>query len=137
MLERQAAAREPGAHPVFGEGVQVDDGAAPVVDVLAPVHEVVRLELGRQLARGGQREAELARELADGALPLRPDVGEHRDVPPAERRLALHQLEQLRRRSPPRPEPAHHPPQQAAQLAQLCGGRPAGNSDASMIVIIR
>ena len=105
--------------------------------MLPPVDEIVRLELGRQLARGWQREAELAGELADGALPLRPDVGEHRDVPPAERRLALHQFEQLRRRSPPRPEPAHHPPQQAAELAQLGSGGLARNSDASMMVIIR
>ena len=96
----------------------------------------MRLELGRQLARGGQREAELARQIADGALPLGADVREHGDVPPAQLGLALHEVEQLRRRSPPRPEPAHHPPQQAAQLVQLGSGRPAGNRSASVLVII-
>ena len=97
----------------------------------------MRLELGRQLARGGQREAELAGQIADGALPLGADVREHGDVPPSQLGLALDELEQLRRRAPPRPEPAHHPPQQAAQLGQLGSGRPPGNTDTSIMVIIK
>ena len=137
MLEGEAAAREPGPNLVLGEGVQVDDGAAPVVGVLAPVDEVVGLELGRELARGGEREAELARELADGSLALGADVGEHRHVPAAERRLPVHELEQLRRGSPPGPEPAHDPPQEGPELVQLGSVWPAGNSVASMIVIIQ
>ena len=96
----------------------------------------MRLELGRQLARGGQREAELARQLAHGALTLGADVREHGDVAAAELGLASHELEQLPRRAPPRPEPAHHPPQQAAQLAQLGSGRPSRNTDTSVMVII-
>jgi len=137
VLERQAAAREPGAHPVFGEGVQVDDGAAPVVDVLAPVHEVVRLELRGQLAGSGERQAELACELTDRPLAFGADVRQHGDVPAPERRLPLDELEQLGCGPPPGPEAAHHPPQQAAQLAQLVCAGPVGNSVASVIVIIR
>ena len=97
----------------------------------------MRLELGRQLARGGQREAELARQVADGALALGADVREHGDVAASQLGLALDELEQLRRRAPPRPEPAHHPPQQAAQLGQLGSGRPPGNTDTSVMVIIK
>ena len=96
----------------------------------------MRLELGRQLAGCGQREAELARQVADRALALGADMRKHGDVPAAQLGLTLHELEQLRRRAPPGPEPAHHPPQQAAQLAQLGSGRPAGNRYASVLVII-
>ena len=70
------------------------------------------LELARELARRGQREAELARDLADRPLALGRDVGEHADVPAAERRVAVDELEELGRRPPARPEPAHHAAQQ-------------------------
>jgi hypothetical protein len=97
----------------------------------------MRLELGRQLARGRQREAELPRQIAHGSLPLGADVREHGDVAATQLGLALDKLEQLRRRAPPCPEPAHHPPQQAAQLGQLGSGRPPGNTDTSVMVIIK
>ena len=136
LLEGQAATVEPGPHAIFGERVQADHSATPIVRVFAPLHKLVRLQLGRQLAGRGQREAEFASEVADRALALRADVREHGDVPAAQVGLALDELEQLRRRAPPGPEPAHHPPQQAAQLAQLGSGRPAGNRYASVLVII-
>jgi hypothetical protein len=58
-------------------------------------------------------------------------------VPAPELGLPPDELEQLRRRPPPGPEPAHHAAQQAAQLAQLASGRPRGNTDTSVIVIIK
>jgi hypothetical protein len=117
--------------------VQPDDGAAPVIGVFTSLDELMRLELRRQLARCGQGEAELASKVADGALPLGADMCEHGNVPASQLGLALDELEQLRRRAPPGPEPAHHPPQQAAQLAQLGSGRPPGNTDTSVMVIIK
>ena len=136
-MERQAAPVEPAAHPVFRERVQADNGAAPVTRVLSALHELMRLELRRQLAHRGQRQPELARELPYGAFPLGADVREDGDVPPTERRLRPHELEQLRRRAPPRPEATHHPPQQPAELGQLGSGGPAGNTDSSIMVIIK
>ena len=53
------------------------------------------------------------------------------DVPAPERWVGAHQLEQLRCGAPPRPEPAHHPPEQAAQLAQLGRARLSGNTASS------
>jgi hypothetical protein len=79
----------------------------------------VILEVACQLAGGRQRETELAGELADRALALRPDLREHADVPAAERRVAAHQLEQLGGRPPPAPEAAQHAAQQAAQFPEL------------------
>ena len=40
-------------------------------------------------------------------------------VPPAEGRLAAHELQELRRRAAPRPEPAHHAAKGVTQLRQL------------------
>jgi hypothetical protein len=76
------------------------------------------LEIARQLARGGQREAELVRELAHASLAFAADLGEEADMSPAERRIAAHELEQLCGRPPPRPQPAHHTAQQPAQFGQ-------------------
>lgn len=77
------------------------------------------LEVAGQLARGGEREAELACELADRALPLRPDLREHAHVPGAERGVAAHQLEELGRGPPAAPEAAQHAAQEAPQLCKL------------------
>jgi hypothetical protein len=79
----------------------------------------VLLEIPRQLAGGREREAELAGELADRPLALRADLREHGHVPATERRVAAHEVEQLGSRTPARPQSAHHPSQQCAQLAQL------------------
>ena len=77
------------------------------------------LELPRQLARGRQRQPELLRELADRALPLGADLGEHRDVPAREPAVAVDDGQQVVARAAPLPEPAHHAAQAAAQLVQL------------------
>ena len=103
----------------MGARAQPDHGPPAVGRVLAPLDEAVIFEITRELARGGQRQAELAREVADRALALRSDLREHGDVPPAERRVAAHELEQLRRRPAPRPQTAHDPPQLSAQLCEL------------------
>jgi hypothetical protein len=112
-------------------------GAAPVTPVVSGLHEVMRGELRRLVADRGQRQPALARELPYGAFPLGADVREDGDVPPTERRLRPHELEQLRRRAPPRPEATHHPPQQPAELGQLGSGGAPGNTDSSIIVIIK
>ena len=103
---------------VRGERVQVDDGAAAVVGVLAPVDEADVLELPRQLARGRQGQAELPGELPDRPLALRPDLGEDGDVA-AREAVAVGQGEQLVGRPPALPEAAHHPAQVAPQLLEL------------------
>ena len=86
---------------------------------------------------GASQRAGYHQSVTDGALPLGADVREHGDVAATQLGLALDKLEQLRRRAPPCPEPAHHPPQQAAQLGQLGSGRPPGNTDTSIMVIIK
>ncbi len=100
-------------------GTEPDERAPAVVGVLAAPDEPVVLELPGQLARRGQREAELGGELADRLLALGADVGEHADVAPAERRVAVDEREQLGRRPSPRPDPAHHPMQQVPQFRQV------------------
>lgn len=155
LPQRLVAPVEPAAHAVFGEGVQVDDSAAAIVDVLPPPDEHVPFELGCELARGRQRDAEDSRQLADRLPLLGSDEREHADVAPAERRLALDQLRELPGRPPAGPEPAHHTPQLVAQHAQRFRGRPlaglcdgrrslgcraltrAGNRDLRIIVILR
>jgi hypothetical protein len=122
LPQRLVAAVEPRAHAVFGEGVQVDDGAPPVVDVLSSPDEHVAFELRCKLAGGRQRDAEDSRELAHRLPLLGADEREHADVAPAERRLALDQLRELPGRPPAGPEPAHHTPQLMAQHAQLWRG---------------
>jgi len=77
------------------------------------------LELGRQLARGRQRQPELLRELAHRPLALGPDLCEHGDVPPREPGLALDDREEVVARPPTLPEPAHDPPEVAPQLVEL------------------
>ena len=118
-LERPVAAREPRPHLRRGERVQVDDRPAPVVRVLAAAHEAVILELAGELARGGQGELQLARELTDRPLALGADVGQDGHVPPREPRLARHECEQLVGRPPPLPEAAHHPAQVVPKRVQL------------------
>ena len=101
--------------------------------MLAAIDEGVILEVARELACSGQRQAELGGDLAHRAGPLRRDVREHGDVPPAERRLPADELQQLVRRPAALPEAAEDASQQLPQLAQLVGG----NSHVLVIVIIR
>ncbi len=117
--QRLVAPVEPAAHAVFGEGVQVDDGAAAIVDVLSPPDEHVTLELGCELAGCRQRDAEDPRELTDRLPLLGADEREHADVAPAERRLALDERRELTGRPPAGPESTHHTPQLVAQYVQL------------------
>ena len=102
--------------------------------MLAPSDEAVVLELADELARGGQREAELSRDLADRPLALRGDVGEHADVAAAERRIATDELEELRCRPPARPGASHDAAQEPAELAQVVG---PGNVGHLLNVILR
>jgi hypothetical protein len=82
----------------------------------------VLLEVAGELARRGERQLELARELADAPLSLGPYLREDRDVAAAERRVALDEREQVGRRPPARPEPAHHAAECVAQRGQLSIG---------------
>jgi hypothetical protein len=95
-----------------------DDGATPVGRILPAGEEAVILELAGERRRGGEGQAELAGEFADGALSLAADLGEQRDVPAPER-CAFHQFEQLGRRAAPRPEAAHDTPQLLPELGDL------------------
>ena len=99
--------------------MQAHDGAPPVGWVLASLDQAMVLELSRQLADRGQREAERRGELGGGLLTLGADAGEQRHVPPAEGRIAVDECEQLAGRAPAAPEAAHHPPQRIAELHQL------------------
>ena len=99
--------------------VEGDDGAAPVGGVLTPLDQAVVLELPRQLAHGGKRQAERRCELGDGLRALGPDVRKETDVPPPKRGIAVDEREQLARRAPVRPEAAHHAAQGVAELRQL------------------
>lgn len=142
LPQRLVAPVEPGPHAVFREGVQVDDGAAAIVDVLSPPNEHVTFELRCELAGGRQGDAEDPRELADRLPLLGADEREHADVAPAQWRLALDQLSELPGRSPSRPEPLHHPPQLVAQHAQLfrghsLGGRCSGRRSAGRRAVTR
>lgn len=122
--QRLVAPVEPGAHAVFGEGVQVDHRPAAILGVLSPPNEHVSFELRCELAGGRQGDAKNPCELTDRLPLLLADEREHPDVAPADRRLALDQLCELTGGTPPRPEPAHHPAQLVAQHAQLLRGRP-------------
>ena len=106
-------------HPIRREGVQVDDGAAPVVHVLASADERGVLEVARELARGREGQPELACELADRALPLAADLGEHGHVPAGQPWVASHEREEVVAGAPPLPEASRDPAQQTAQLAKL------------------
>lgn len=106
-------------HALRRPGAEGDHGAPPVLGILPPFDEAVVFQVARQLARRWEREVELARQLADAALSLGSDLREQPHVSPTERRLAAHQLQQLRCRAPPCPEPAHHAAEEAAQFLQL------------------
>jgi hypothetical protein len=133
LRERTVAAVDPRLHLLLRQLVQVDERPAAVVGELPAVHEGVILEVTRELARGGQRQAELPGDLAHRARPLRRDVREHGDVPATERRVLADVREQLVGRTAAMPEPACYPPQQLPQLHQLIGG----NSHDLIIVILR
>ena len=90
------AGREPRSHVLRRVVVQRDHGAAAVGGVFAALQEAMLLEVPDQLARGRQRQAELARHVSNRALALVADVREDGDVPPAERRLAVHEHQELR-----------------------------------------
>jgi hypothetical protein len=111
---------EPPAHALLGQGVQIDDRAALVLDRFPAVDEIVILELAREPAGCREREAQLVRELADGALALGADVDEQAEVAGAEGRAArLQERLELRGRPPSPPEAAQHETEQATQLLHL------------------
>jgi hypothetical protein len=110
---------EPRPYPVRRERIQVDDGAAPIVDVLAAVDEAEVLEFPGQLAGGRQRQFQLPCELAHGPLALGPDVGENGDVAAREPGLAADEGQKVVARAAASPEPAHHPAQVTPELVQL------------------
>lgn len=120
--ERAVAALEPFVHPLRRQGIQVDDGSAPVVRVLAPVDERGVLEVAGQLARGRERQSELARELADRALALAADLREHGHVPAGQPWIAPHQRQQVVAGATPLPEPSRDPAQQPAELTKPAVG---------------
>jgi hypothetical protein len=95
LLERPVAPREPLLHACRGARIEVDDGAAPVVRVLPPLHETVALELRRELARRRERQPDRPCEVADSLSLGGRDLCEQRHVAAAERRLAAHQRDQL------------------------------------------
>ena len=114
--------------------VELDDGAPPVTRILAPVNEAVCLELGGQLAGRRQRDPDRIGDLAHRLRAGGTDLGQGRDMPSAEARLARHEREQLRG-PPPAPEPAHHLSQRATELREL-GSAHIGNSCLLLTVII-
>ena len=87
--------------------------------MLAAADERALLEVAGELARGGQREPELAGELPDRPLPLRADVREHGDVPARQPRARADQGEQVVARTAALPEAAHDPAQHPAELVEL------------------
>ena len=95
LLERPAAPFEPVPHGVLRLRMQANDGAAPVGGVFAALDEPVVLELAGQLARGGQGQAERRGELGDRLGALCADVGEQGDVAPPERRIAVHERQEV------------------------------------------
>ena len=99
--------------------------------MLAAVDQRVVFEVARELARGGQRQAQLGGDLAHRARPFRRNVREHGDVAPAERRLVADVREQLVRRAAAVAEAADDPPQQLPHLTELG----CGNSHDLIIVI--
>ena len=70
----------------------------------------------------GQRQPQIACELAHRARLLGRDVRQDAEVPAAERRLLADQREQLVGRAAAVPEPALNAPQQLPQLVQLVVG---------------
>jgi len=114
--ERPAAALEPRLDerpPLAGE---LEDGAAAIGLVLAAADEPMVLEIPRELARGGQGEAELGRQLADRATSLARDGVEQRDVASTERRVSCEELQELGREAVPAPEAAHDAAKRAAKI---------------------
>ena len=81
--------------------------------------ECVIFELSDELARRGQREAELAGDLADRPLAFGGDVRQHTDMAAAERRVAADELEQLGCRASARPRAPHDAAQELPELAQV------------------
>ena len=106
-------------HALRRPGVEGDHRPPPVLGILTALDQIVVLQVAGELARSRQREVELARQLADASLALRPDLGEQGHVPPAEGRIAANELQQLLGGAAACPEPAHHVTQEQAQLAQL------------------
>lgn len=110
--ERLVALLDPRVHLPGLCRVEVDDGAAPVLGVLAPPDESGVLEVAGETARGGQRQPESGRDLPDRPPRVACNQGEDRQVTRAEPRLHAERVV-----APA--EPTHHPSQQAAQLGQL------------------
>ena len=121
-LERAVAAVDPRAHLLLRLRVQVDQRAPSVIRILAAIDERVILEVAGELARGRQRQAELAGDLAHRARPFRRDVREDGDMPPPERRVTADQRQQLIGRAAAIAEAARDPPEQLPELAQLVDG---------------
>jgi len=104
--------------------VEVDDGAAAVVGVLAAVDQLVARQVDRELARRGERQAQLPRDLSDRARALRRHVHQHREVARAERRVAGEVALELDGEAAPPPQPPQDVAQQPAELVQLRRCRP-------------
>jgi hypothetical protein len=136
LLQRAVSPVEPCTDGRRGLLVELDDRAAAVVRILAAADEAVVLELGRQLARRGEGEAETARELPDGLSLARPDLREDGDVPAADPRRSPDEAVELGRGPPACPEAAQHLPEEAAELVQLIVVGPAGNTQLLIKVIL-
>ncbi len=95
----------------------------------------MRLELGRQLARCRQRDADGGSDLAHRLGALCADVGERRDMSAAELRLFGVEREEPKRGAAA-PKPPQHLTKGASQLRQFRVWR-AGNSYSDLTVIIR
>src|SRR4051794_3578288 len=65
LLERLVPARKPGLDALGGRRLEVDERPPAVIRVLPALDEAVVFEVARQLAHGGQREADRLRDLAD------------------------------------------------------------------------
>jgi hypothetical protein len=122
--QRLVAAVEPCFHVLLAERVQVDDRAPLVLDRLAAVHEAPLLEVASEAARGGQGDAELVRQLADGPRALGPDLDQERDVAAPDPRLPVQERLEVGGRPPAPPEAAEHLAEEPAELDHLWIGSP-------------
>jgi hypothetical protein len=115
LAERTVARVDPRLDERAALVVELEHGAAAVGLVLAAADEPVLLQVARELARGGEGEAELAGELADRPAALAGDGVEQGDVPAAERRVAAEELGELRREAVPAAQAPHDAAQRAAE----------------------
>jgi len=117
--QRLVAAVEPRLDVLLAERVQVDDRPALVLDRLAAMDEVVLLEVAREAARRRQGETQLVCQLPNRAGALGTDLDQQRDVPAADRRVAVQERREVGRRAPSPPQPAQHVSEELPQLRYL------------------